>query len=180
MVDAVRNFDLPGAFFDAILALDFWPEKNLSATIELWRRLLRSGSGTVIVGGTDMATITDQRDYPSEQWLTALRSAGFKIDVVVYSLEVTGRYARVASSARLVSDSLRSALGEAPASSYLNHIDRLHRITHEEPMYRFAIIARLPDAATRPARLGTSTGSNVPARSHGTCSGTGPTPVCTA
>jgi hypothetical protein len=31
----------------------------------------------------------------------------------------------------------------------------------------------------RPARLGTSTGSNVPARSRGTASGTGPTPVCT-
>ena len=33
--------------------------------------------------------------------------------------------------------------------------------------------------ATRPARLGTSSGSNVPARSRGTASGTGPTPVCT-
>jgi hypothetical protein len=33
--------------------------------------------------------------------------------------------------------------------------------------------------ATRPARLGTSSGSNVPARSRGTCSGTGPTPVWT-
>ena len=33
--------------------------------------------------------------------------------------------------------------------------------------------------ATRPARLGTSTGSNDPARSRGTCSGTGPTPVWT-
>jgi hypothetical protein len=32
---------------------------------------------------------------------------------------------------------------------------------------------------TRPARLGTSSGSNVPARSRGTCKGTGPTPVCT-
>ena len=33
--------------------------------------------------------------------------------------------------------------------------------------------------ATRPDRLGTRTGSKVPARSLGTCSGTGPTPVCT-
>jgi hypothetical protein len=33
--------------------------------------------------------------------------------------------------------------------------------------------------ATRPARFGTRTGSNEPARSLGTCSGTGPTPVCT-
>jgi transcription elongation factor len=33
--------------------------------------------------------------------------------------------------------------------------------------------------AIRPARLGTSSGSKVPARSRGTASGTGPTPVCT-
>ena len=33
--------------------------------------------------------------------------------------------------------------------------------------------------ATRPARLGTSSGSNVPARSRGTARPTGPTPVCT-
>jgi hypothetical protein len=32
---------------------------------------------------------------------------------------------------------------------------------------------------TRPARLGISSGSNVPARSRGTASGTGPIPVCT-
>ena len=34
-------------------------------------------------------------------------------------------------------------------------------------------------AATRPERLGISSGSKVPARSRGTASGTGPTPVCT-
>jgi hypothetical protein len=33
--------------------------------------------------------------------------------------------------------------------------------------------------ATRPARLGTSSGSNVPVRSRGTARPTGPTPVCT-
>jgi hypothetical protein len=37
--------------------------------------------------------------------------------------------------------------------------------------------SRPPD--TRPARLGTRAGSNVAARSRGTRSGTGPTPVCT-
>ena len=33
--------------------------------------------------------------------------------------------------------------------------------------------------ATRPARLGTSSGSNVPALSRGTARPTGPTPACT-
>jgi hypothetical protein len=33
--------------------------------------------------------------------------------------------------------------------------------------------------ATRPARFGTSSGSNVPDRSRGTARSTGPTPVCT-
>ena len=31
----------------------------------------------------------------------------------------------------------------------------------------------------RPDRLGTSRGSNIPARSRGTSTGTGPIPVCT-
>jgi hypothetical protein len=44
--------------------------------------------------------------------------------------------------------------------------------------YRLMIMSSRPPA-TRPDRLGTSTGSNVPARSRGTCKGTGPTPVCT-
>jgi hypothetical protein len=43
---------------------------------------------------------------------------------------------------------------------------------------RLMIMSSSPPAA-RPARLGTSSGSNVPARSRGTASGTGPTPVCT-
>ena len=33
--------------------------------------------------------------------------------------------------------------------------------------------------AIRPDRLGISSGSKLPSRSRGTCSGTGPTPVCT-
>ena len=33
--------------------------------------------------------------------------------------------------------------------------------------------------AIRPERFGTSSGSKVPARSRGTCKGTGPTPVWT-
>jgi hypothetical protein len=44
--------------------------------------------------------------------------------------------------------------------------------------YKLMIMSSRPPA-TRPARLGTSSGSNVPARSRGTASGTGPTPVCT-
>ena len=43
--------------------------------------------------------------------------------------------------------------------------------------YRLMTMSSSPPA-TRPARLGTSTGSKVPARSRGTASGTGPTPVC--
>src|SRR6185312_14601317 len=34
-------------------------------------------------------------------------------------------------------------------------------------------------SATRPARLGSSSGSKLPARSRGTAKGTGPIPVCT-
>ena len=44
--------------------------------------------------------------------------------------------------------------------------------------YRLITMSSSPPA-TRPDRFGTRTGSNVPARSRGTCSGTGPTPVCT-
>jgi len=44
--------------------------------------------------------------------------------------------------------------------------------------YKLMTMSSRPPA-TRPARLGTSSGSKVPARSRGTASGTGPTPVCT-
>ena len=44
--------------------------------------------------------------------------------------------------------------------------------------YRLMIMSSRPPAI-RPARLGTSTGSKLQARSRGTASGTGPTPVCT-
>ncbi|SFN51680.1 hypothetical protein SAMN04489713_102268 [Actinomadura madurae] len=44
--------------------------------------------------------------------------------------------------------------------------------------YRLMIMSSRPPAM-RAARLGTSTGSNVPARSRGTDNRTGPTPVCT-
>ena len=44
--------------------------------------------------------------------------------------------------------------------------------------YRLITMSSNPPA-TRPARLGTSSGSNVPALSRGTARPTGPTPVCT-
>ena len=44
--------------------------------------------------------------------------------------------------------------------------------------YRLMIMSSSPPA-TRPARLGTSSGSKDPARSRGTARPTGPTPVCT-
>jgi hypothetical protein len=44
--------------------------------------------------------------------------------------------------------------------------------------YRLMIMSSRPPAI-RPDRLGTSTGSKLPARSRGTARPTGPTPVCT-
>ncbi len=44
--------------------------------------------------------------------------------------------------------------------------------------YRLMIMSSRPPA-TRPDRLRTSTGPDIPARSRGTPAGTGPIPVCT-
>src|ERR1022692_1613630 len=44
--------------------------------------------------------------------------------------------------------------------------------------YKLITMSSSPPAI-RPARLGTSSGSKLPARSRGTCNPTGPTPVCT-
>ena len=44
--------------------------------------------------------------------------------------------------------------------------------------YKLMTMSSSPPA-TRPARLGTSSGSNVPALSRGTARPAGPTPVCT-
>jgi hypothetical protein len=44
--------------------------------------------------------------------------------------------------------------------------------------YKLMIMSSRPPA-TRPARSGISSGPELPARSRGTASGTGPIPVCT-
>jgi hypothetical protein len=135
------------AFFDAVLAIDYWPARSLAATSDRWRRLLVPQGGVAIVGGTGVPTDAGHGQAAAERWAGALTEAGFSAEVVFDCPAPLGRYADIAGTARIASDSLRAALGAELANSYLAHVDRLDQITSREPARRFGVIARLPSAS---------------------------------
>lgn len=134
----------PAEVFDAVVALDCAPPTAISTTAQVWRRVIEPESGAVVVTGTDIAVAEGAGEPVSRQWAEELEAAGFVIERMARFPVERGHYGALAETARLVQDSLHTALGAGPARSYLALIRRLEESVRREAAHRFEIIARSP------------------------------------
>lgn len=138
----VNELELPGASFDAVVAIDWWPSTSLAAAASRWRRLVEPEGGAVIVVGTDIRTAASPRGT-SRKLIDELTAVGFRLETARDTRTAPEQYAELVDHVRLASERLRKVIGTPFADSYLTHAELLDRAARDGLTHRFQIVARL-------------------------------------